>query len=277
MQPSILSQKTAARAKIVAAAPAALEPAGSQRRTSAAVRAATADAVDRHQCDHYSRRPGIAPLCQAVAAHLSALGVQTQENDVVISGSIQEARYVALRALAVGKTVYVSAPDPHVYAAALQFAGATVVVLEGDQELPDAASGLVVVGPGHVGVPTDPHEGVRATPERLAAWVAENELAVVADETGAPLDDYTPFASLPGMAAHTLTLGSFDGAPGLGAWQVSWFAGPKPLLTPVRDLKQSITICTSAPSQYAALAALKEYTAAASPGQGAGAQQGAQP
>ena len=80
--------------------------------TSAAVRAATADAVDRHQCDHYSRRPGIAPLCQAVAAHLTALGVQTQENDVVISGSVQEARYVALRALAVGKTVYVSRAGP---------------------------------------------------------------------------------------------------------------------------------------------------------------------
>ena len=97
--------------------------------TSAAVRAATADAVDRHQCDHYSRRPGIAPLCQAVAAHLTALGVPTQENDVVISGSGQEARYVALRALAVGKTVYVSAPEPQVYDAALHFAGATVVVL----------------------------------------------------------------------------------------------------------------------------------------------------
>ncbi len=277
MQPSILSQKTAARAKVVAAAPAAPAPAGSQGSTSAAVRAATADAVDRHQCDHYSRRPGIAPLCQAVAAHLSALGVQTQENDVVISGSSQEARYVALRALAVGKTVYVSAPDLQVYAAALQFAGATVVVLPETGEMPDAAGGVLVVGHGHVGVPTDPHVGVRATPERLAEWAAKNELSVVADETGAPLDDYTPFASLPGMAARTLTLGSFNGAPGLGAWQVSWFAGPKPLLTPVRDLKQSITICTSAPSQYAALAALKEYTAAASPGRGTGAQQGAQP
>ena len=140
MQPSILSQKTAARAKVVAAAPAApAPPSGAGGSTSAAVRAATADAVDRHQCDHYSRRPGIAPLCQAVAAHLTALGVPTQENDVVISGSSHEARYVALRALAVGKTVYVSAPDPQVYAAALQFAGATVVALAEGEALPDAA------------------------------------------------------------------------------------------------------------------------------------------
>lgn len=269
MQPSILSQKTAARAKVVAAAPAVPAPGGSGGSTSAAVRSATADAVDRHQCDHYSRRPGIAPLCQAVAAHLTALGVPAQENDVVISGSSQEARYVALRSLAVGKTVYVSASDPQVYAAALQFAGATVVILADGEELPDVAGGLLVVGHGHVGVPPDPHVGVRATPEKLAAWAAAHDLSVVADETGAPLDDYVPFASLPGMASRTLTLGSFDGAPGLGAWQVSWFAGPKPLLTPVRDLKQSITICTSAPSQYAALAALKEYTAAAQAASGA--------
>jgi aspartate/methionine/tyrosine aminotransferase len=268
MQPSVLSQKTAARARVVAAAPPASAPAVPAGSTSAGVRAATADAVDRHQCDHYSRRPGIAPLCQAVAAHLTALGLGAQENDVVISGSVQEARYVALRALAVGKTVYVSAPDPQVYAAALQFAGATVVALGDDEALPDAAEGLLVVG----GSPAQ-----ESRRQQLAAWAAAHELSVVADETNAPLDDYTPFASLPGMAARTLTLGSFDGAPGLGAWQVSWFAGPKPLLTPVRDLKQSITICTSAPSQYAALAALKEYTAAARPRRDAGAQQGAQP
>ena len=153
-----------------------------------------------------------------------------------------------------------SAPDPQVYAAPLQFAGATVVALADGEALPDVAGGLLVVGGG------TEQENRR---QQLAAWAAAHELSVVADETSAPLDDYTPFASLPGMAARTLTLGSFDGAPGLGAWQVSWFAGPKPLLTSVRDLKQSITICTSAPSQYAALAALKEYTAAAQATSGA--------
>jgi aspartate/methionine/tyrosine aminotransferase len=68
-------------------------------------------------------------------------------------------------------------------------------------------------------------------------------------------------ASLPQMAARTLTLGGFAGAPGLAAWQISWLAGPKPLLGPARDLKQAITICTTAPSQYAALAALAEHAA----------------
>ena len=138
-----------------------------------------------------------------------------------------------------------------------------MVVLADGGALPDVAGGLLVVGGG---------PSRRAAGSSWRAWAAAHELSVVADETGAPLDDYTPFASLPGMAARTLTLGSFDGAPGLGAWQVSWFAGPKPLLTPVRDLKQSITICTSAPSQYAALAALKEYTACRTVPEHTGAQ-----
>jgi aspartate/methionine/tyrosine aminotransferase len=272
MQPSVLSQKSAVRARIVAAAgnSAPAQPAGaSAGSTSAAVRTAAADAVDRHLCDHYTRRPGIAPLCQAVATHLAALGVPTNENDVVISGSVQEARYVALRALAVGKTVFLLVPEPAIYAAALQFAGATTVIVNDGGDLPSEATGLLLIALSNL--PRSPHtlvpvlqgshddSAARDQLQRLASWVAANKLTVIADETQAPLGGYTPFAALPAMAQRTLTLGSFAGAAGLGAWQVSWFAGPKQLLTPVRDLKQSITICTSAPSQYAALAALAEH------------------
>jgi aminotransferase len=63
------------------------------------------------------------------------------------------------------------------------------------------------------------------------------------------------------MAERTLTLGSFADLPGLNGWQVSWFAGPTPLVTQVRDLKQAMTICSPAPGQYAALAALGEHSA----------------
>ena len=94
--------------------------------------------------------------------------------------------------------------------------------------------------------------------QRLAAWAVAADLAVIADESAGPVRPDAPFvrlASLPGMAERTLTIGSFAEAPGLGAWHVSWIAGAKRVFTPVRDLKQSITICTAAASQYAALAA----------------------
>jgi len=84
---------------------------------------------------------------------------------------------------------------------------------------------------------------------------------VIADESIGPVRPDAPFvrfASLPGMAERTLTIGSFAEVPGLGAWHVSWIGGAKRVFTPVRDLKQSITICTAAASQYAALSAVAE-------------------
>ena len=261
MQPSILQQKTAKRTRMFAA-PTAQGPTLVAGNTSTAVREAAAEAVGRHLCDHYTRRPGIAPLCQAVASHLTLLGVNTHENDVVVSGSVEEARYVALRSLAVGKTVYLFVPATELYAAGLNFAGAASVTLSEEEDLPDPSAGgpalLLIANPQLAagGGWAD------AQMQRLAQWAADHDLPVIADETDAPPDGYTPFAALPGMAQRTLTLGGFAGTPGLAAWQVSWFAGSKPLLTPVRDLKQSITICTSAPSQYAALAALEELEGA---------------
>jgi aspartate/methionine/tyrosine aminotransferase len=260
MQPSILQQKTAKRSRMFAA-PTPPGPTLATGNTSTAVREAAAEAVGRHLCDHYTRRPGIAPLCQAVASHLTALGVNMHENDVVVSGSVEEARYVALRSLAVGKTVYLFVPATEPYAAGLNFAGAASVMLSEEEDLPNPSAGgpalLLIANPQPASA-----QWADAQMQRLAQWAADHDLPVIADETGAPRDGYTPFAALPGMAQRTLTLGGFAGAPGLAAWQVSWFGGTKPLLTPVRDLKQSITICTSAPSQYAALAALEELEGA---------------
>jgi aspartate/methionine/tyrosine aminotransferase len=264
MEQTILAQKAAARARLIAGA---VDASGSGAHggsdvaagsTSAAVRAAAAAAVEQHLCDHYTRRPGIAPLCQAVARHLTAQGVPTGENDVVISGSAAEARYVALRSLGAGKTVYVHAAQAGLYAAALAFGGATPVPLDEESPLEPGAAGVLLVGRRFAAGEEDAD---LPRLRELAAWAAAGGLTVVADETGAPFGGYTPFASLPEMAARTLTLGGFAGAPGLAAWQISWFGGPKPLLAPVRDLKQSITICTTAPSQYAALAALAEHAA----------------
>jgi len=226
--------------------------------TSPALRESAIDAVEHHLCDHYTRRPGIAPLCRAVASSLSAAGAPVDENLVTICGGVAEARYVAVRALAAGQTVYLPQPAPAVYQAALEFGGARAVTFDATGELPDAQGGVLIVSnpspvTGQVIAP--------ATLERLAAWAGAAELNVIADESVGPVRPDAPFlrfASLPGMAERTLTIGSFAEVPGLGAWHVSWIAGAKRVFTPVRDLKQSITICTAAPSQYAALAAASE-------------------
>ena len=231
--------------------------------TSEAVRAAVSEDIAHHRCDHYTRRPGIAPLCRVIADGLKQSGVEVDaDNGVIVAGNPSEARYVAARTLGVDRAVFMLSPAAGDFTAGLSFAGAEVQMLDAQAPFPQAQEALLIVANPNpaTGQMVDPD-----TLDRLAAWVQETDSLVIADETAAPLLrpelPFQHFATLPGMADRTLTLGSFADLPGLNGWQVSWFAGPTALATRVRDLKQAMTICTPAPGQYAALAGLDEHTA----------------
>jgi len=271
MIPSFVGSMVAERSRSLPPAPSAgtdqLDLSGEflSSSTSSAVRSATIHAAEQHECDHYTRRPGIAPLCRAVASSLSAAGLPLSENQVTICGSVAEARYVSVRALAAGKDLYLPAPAPAVYQAELDFGGASVHHLDADGELPAVQGGVLILSNPH---PLTGQLMAGEQLQRLAAWAVASNLTVIADESGGPIRPGAPFvrvATLPGMAERTLTIGSFAEVPGLGAWQVSWIAGTMKAFASVRDLKQSITICTAAASQFAALAA----TTSAAPGEAA--------
>lgn len=227
--------------------------------TSSQVRQSVIQAMGQHQCDHYTRRPGLASLCERVG---QALAVDP-DRGVLITGSLSEARFVAARALAPGNPVYWPRPVSIPYEAGLAFAGAEAISLNLESDLPDARGGLLILPNPD---PLTRRMVDRDVLARLAKWVAQAHLTVVADEDRVPLSGhgqpFVRFATLPRMASRTVTIGGF-GAPGLHAWQVSWIAGPAALVTAVRDLKQAMTICTNAPGQYAALASLGSATAAA--------------
>lgn len=228
--------------------------------TSPALRELTIDAVERHLCDHYSRRPGILELCGLVASSLSAGGISVDESMVTICGGVAEARYVVLRALAVDQAVYTPGPLPTVYRAGLAFAGAKVYEFDFSAPLPVVTGGILLISSPN---PVTGQVFSEAMLSRLARWVVQSNLSVISDESIGPLRlglVRNRFAALPDMEPRTLTIGSFSDAPGLGAWHVSWIAGSKALSTPARDLKQSITIASAAASQYAALAAVKELS-----------------
>ena len=94
----------------------------------------------------------------------------------------------------------------------------------------------------------------------IAALAKEYDLTVISDES---LDEsvggearHTSIASFPRAAERTLIVGSFSRLHDLASWRVGYFAGPKEIAQPVRDLKQAMTICTSAMAQYAALEAM---------------------
>jgi aspartate/methionine/tyrosine aminotransferase len=224
------------------------------------LRTFTIDAIGKHQCDHYTRRPGIAPLCRAVADHMARFGVEINpDNGVVVTGGVRETRFVALRALAGNETVYLLRPRLRDYTVPISFTGASVQPIDLDEDLPAAQGGLLVLPNPN---PATGQLYSTETLDRLADWATHSDLTVIADETAAPLlrpeRPFNPFAARSGMADRTLTLGSFANISGLAAWQVGWFAGPKNLAQTVRDLKQAMTICSPAASQYAALAGVSE-------------------
>ncbi len=230
--------------------------------TPESIRAAVMEDMAQNRCDHYTRRPGIAPLCRAIADGLGQNGVQVDaDNGVIVAGNPSEARYVSGRTLGVDRDVFMLAPVGDEFAAGLGFAGAEVKTIDSEAPLPTAKNALLIVANPN---PATGQMVAPATLARLAAWADETDSLVIADEIAAPLlrPDlaFQHFAALPGMAERTLTLGSFADLPGLNGWQVSWFAGPTPLATRVRDLKQAMTICSPAPGQYAALAGLDAHT-----------------
>ena len=71
MTHSILGGMAAQRARVLSpvleAPPGAIDLSGEfpSSSTSPALRESAIDAVEHHLCDHYTRRPGIAPLCRA--------------------------------------------------------------------------------------------------------------------------------------------------------------------------------------------------------------------
>jgi aminotransferase len=54
-----------------------------------------------------------------------------------------------------------------------------------------------------------------------------------------------------------VTIGSFSATYAMGGWRAGYVVGEPALLHPVTALKQALTICSPAPSQWAALAALE--------------------
>jgi len=235
--------------------------------TSTDVRVAVIGAMQEHLCDHYVRRPGLASLCQVIAAKLAACNVRVDADDgVVIAAGAEEARFFALRVLAPKQQVYLPYKSQTPYQIATEFAGASVTSFEPHGKLPAASGGLLVFPT------TNPETGQPYSGdvlERIGDWAIAADLTVVADEIDAPLlagtEAQLPLAARDGFAERTLTLGSFSGSPphtvgmgaALAAWRVAWFAGPNALVATVRALKQAMTICSPAPGQYAALASLQ--------------------
>ena len=206
---------------------------------------------------HYTPRPGLPELQEAIAQRIEAAGAPAGGTVVVTAGR-QEALFVALAgARAEGGDIPASvalSPATHLRPrSARRLRGARSVVGGGQPAAGDA--GLKTGAPrcgGRPGVDTPEEAGSDAPVEIVDC----GDRLLGRDEAEASF--------LSGVGEDAVLVGSLDGLPELAPFRVGFFRAPPRLLGRLRSLKQAVSICTAAPSQRTA--ALLLGAAPAKPG-----------
>lgn len=227
--PHTLARPLAAR---VAALPDPVENEANPPLPPAVIERA-AEALDAGRT-HYTDRPGILPLRTQIVETLgSVYGLEMSADAVTITCDATEARFVVVKQLA--------EPGAHLLHAGSGAALAALAHLT-ETHLTEAVSDAVSI--------------VYLTPNDDPARAAELcELAqargwwVLWDTAGGMSGGWHP-AQNPALAPQVISSGSFAAA--LPGWQVGWLAGSK-VAGKLRAFKQSMTICTTSISQWAAL------------------------
>jgi 2-aminoadipate transaminase len=212
----------------------------------------------------YSTTEGDPALRTAVAARLTARGLATEADGLVVTGGSQQGlALLATALLEPGDAVLVEDPT---YLAALQcfgFAGARVlpVPTDADGVLPEALEELVLrerpkllylvpnfQNPTGRTLPLERRRAVAGVAARHGLWIAEDDPYGELRFEG----DYQPWiAALDEAADRTVLLGSFSKvmAPGM---RLGWLRAPAELLRACVIAKQAADLHTSTVDQAAA-------------------------
>jgi aspartate/methionine/tyrosine aminotransferase len=226
------------------------------------VQEAAAAALDRGET-HYTTRPGVTALREAIAQRMTDEGFPATADAMLITNGGSEALYIALQTLlGVGRRIVVAGPTRPNIIAMIRFIGAEPVVLAtGKDFFPDAAAVEAADASAVLLASPSPVTGLALHPGALAALIqaaVRRDMTVFLDRSLASAL-YDPALSRfgdPDLGARVVTTGSFSTGHGLSGWRVGWLTAPPDLMKGPRALKQDMSICTTAVSQYAALAIL---------------------
>jgi aminotransferase len=221
---------------------------------------------------HYTHPAGDLKLRQAIADHLRAsIGLDYDPaTEVLVTLGAQEAVYLAfLSLIEPGDEVLLPSHRFTSYDAGIELCGGrvrTYPTLYGNVYRLDSEEIARTITPRTKAIsivsPDNPTGGV-ATPEAIAevARIArERDVLVISDEIYDRFvyDDarHVSIASEPGMRERTLIVNGFSKCYAMTGWRVGYLAGPADFVRSIIEVKHTLTICTPAVSQAAALAAL---------------------
>jgi len=237
---------------------------------------AAAAAIERFLADpanhKYQSVAGIPPLLAALAEKLAAEhGVRVgpgHGNRVMVTAGGNNAFLAALLAIAdPGDEVILPTPYYFNHEMAVTMANCRPVLVSTDAGYQlDVAALRAAITPRTRAIvtvsPNNPTGAVypAATLRAVNALCAERGIFHLSDEAYASFTydgaEHFSAASLPGSAAHTISLFSMSKAFGFASWRIGWMVLPETLAPALRKIQDTIVICPPVISQYAALGAL---------------------
>jgi aspartate aminotransferase len=220
---------------------------------------------------HYVPAPGIPLLRQAVAAFLERTGrMRVTPDRVVVTPGAKPIMFFTILALA-GEGDEVLYPDPGfpMYSSITSFAGAVPVPVplrerNGFRIDTDELEHLVS-DRSRLLILNSPHNPcgsalTRQDCEAIAEIALRHDLIVLADEVYWAIrygDTHTSVLDVDGMAERTILLDGWSKTFAMTGWRLGFGVFPPALVEPVTRLAINSVSCTSAFSQYAAIAALE--------------------
>ena len=232
---------------------------------------------------HYVPAPGIPPLREAVAAFLDRTGrMETTPDRVIVTPGAKPIMFFTILALAnEGDEVLYPDPGFPMYESITSFVGAVPVPVplreRNDFRIDTDELASLITDRTKLLVINSPHNPcgsalTRADCEAIADLAIRHDLIVLSDEVywairygagsasagGNP--PAPPFASVlefDGMADRTILLDGWSKTFAMTGWRLGFGVFPPALVEPVTRLAINSVSCTSAFSQYAAIAALE--------------------
>lgn len=222
---------------------------------------------------HYTPPPGDIRLRRAVATMIEETrGIRYDPaNDVIVTLGAEEGVYMAMLTLInQGDEVLTPSHRFTTYDWAIELSGGKLVsyptIIDGAFQLnideirsriTDRTKMIVVVSPDN------PTGGVATADELadIARLAIERDLLVISDEIYSKFvydgRQHHSIVSLPGMQERSLLIDGFSKCYAMTGWRVGFMCGPSDYMRAIIEVKHTLSICTPAVSQAAALAALE--------------------
>ncbi len=219
----------------------------------------------------YTPASGIPELREAAAAELSrSAGTPFKASQVIVTNGAKEGLVLAVLATCQqGDEVLVPTPAWVSYEAITSIADARMVPVpcedsSGFKLTP--AQLRAAIGPSTraliLNSPNNPTGAVysRAELTALAEVLAGTAVTVISDEIYSPFSyagEHVSPASIPGMVERTVVINGVSKSHSMTGWRIGFLGAPPALADAVSSLKSHLTSNSAAPSQHAALAALR--------------------